>query len=121
MISAPGPVIGRVVATELLPASPHQFHFWTATNTAVGIGAIVRVDGPGRTAYGVVLDARAYSDLAAPLDDVVAVQHRQVDLVVCRVHDLDAILLERVREAPPRVCLLEVPHPHTLDRLVATT
>jgi hypothetical protein len=72
LISAPSPVIGRVVATELLPASPHQFHFWTATDTAVGIGAIVRVDGPGRTAYGVVLDARAYSDLAAPLDDVVA-------------------------------------------------
>lgn len=65
-------MIGRVVATELLPASPQQFHFWTAIDTAIGIGAIVRVDGAGRTAYGVVLDARAYSDLAAPLHDVLA-------------------------------------------------
>ena len=64
-------MIGRVLATELLPASPQQFHFWTAIDTAIGIGAIVRVDGADRTAYGVVLDARAYSDLAAPLHDVV--------------------------------------------------
>src|SRR5690606_4548574 len=35
--------IGRVVATELKPSTPHQFHFWTARESAVGIGAIVRV------------------------------------------------------------------------------
>jgi hypothetical protein len=72
---APGP-IGRVVATELKPATPHQFYFWTANDTTVGIGAIVRVEGPGtgdggRVVYGVVTDAVAYSDLATPLHDVV--------------------------------------------------
>ena len=37
--------IGRVVATEAKPATPHQFHFWTATDTSIGIGAIVKVLG----------------------------------------------------------------------------
>ncbi len=72
---APEP-IGRVVATELKPSTPHQFHFWTATETAIGIGAIVRVEGrgtgeEGRVVYGVVTDGFAYSDLATPLHDVV--------------------------------------------------
>ncbi len=72
---APEPV-GRVVATELKPATPHQFHFWTATETAIGIGAIVRVEGQGtgdggRVVFGVVTDGFAYSDLATPLHDVV--------------------------------------------------
>jgi hypothetical protein len=66
--------IGRVVATEFLPASPHQFHFWTAVETAIGIGAIVRVDGAGRTVYAVVVDAKAYSDLGTPLHDVIAAE-----------------------------------------------
>jgi DNA helicase HerA-like ATPase len=66
--------IGRVVATELLPASPHQFHFWTAVDTPIGIGAIVRVDGAGRTVYAVVVDAKAYSDLGTPLHDVIAAE-----------------------------------------------
>ncbi len=67
--------IGRVVATEALPAGPHQFHFWTATDTSIGIGAIVRVDGEsGRSVYAVVVDARAYSDLATPLHEVVAAE-----------------------------------------------
>lgn len=80
------PPIGRVVATELKPATPHQFHFWTATETSVGIGAIVRVDDGGkgtlkdnegeggRVVYGVVTDAFAYSDLATPLHDVVGAE-----------------------------------------------
>ena len=66
--------IGRVVATEQLPAGPHQFHFWTATQTAVGIGAIVRVAGADRTVYAVVTDGRAYSDLPTPLLEVVAAE-----------------------------------------------
>lgn len=66
--------VGRVVATELLPASPHQFHFWTATDTPVGIGAVVKVAGEARTVYGVVIDAKAYSDLDTPLNDVIAAE-----------------------------------------------
>src|SRR2546425_4625406 len=43
---------GRVVATELKPATPHQFHFWTANETPIGIGAIVRVEGGGKGEEG---------------------------------------------------------------------
>ena len=66
-------MIGRVVATELKPATPHQFHFWTAVETGMGIGAIVRVEGAGeggRVVYGVVTDGFAYSDLLTPLHEV---------------------------------------------------
>ncbi|HEU5358125.1 MAG TPA: hypothetical protein VFU45_03310 [Gemmatimonadales bacterium] len=64
-------IIGRVVATELKPSTPHQFYFWTARQSAVGIGAIVRVEGDGRVVWGVVTDAFAYSDLVTPLHDVI--------------------------------------------------
>jgi len=74
-------IVGRVVATELKPATPHQFHFWTANETSIGIGAIVKVEGSGvgdqvsgRVVYGVVTDAFAYSDLATPLHDVVGAE-----------------------------------------------
>jgi hypothetical protein len=65
------PILGRVVATELKPSTPHQFHFWTAPNAACGIGAIVRVDDAGRTIFGVVMEGFAYADLARPLDAVI--------------------------------------------------
>ncbi|HEV8266458.1 MAG TPA: hypothetical protein VGQ06_16035 [Gemmatimonadales bacterium] len=70
--ATPAPV-GRVVATELKPATPHQFHFWTANETSIGIGAIVRVEGAGRVVYGVVTDAFACSDPASPLHWTAAV------------------------------------------------
>jgi len=60
-----------VVATELKPSTPHQFHFWTARESPVGIGAIVRVDSPGRTVLGIVTDGYAYSDLLTPIHDVI--------------------------------------------------
>jgi DNA helicase HerA-like ATPase len=66
----PAPPIGRVVATELKPSTPHQFHFWTAQESPVGIGAIVRVEEGGRVVYGVVTDGFAYSDLVSPLHAV---------------------------------------------------
>ncbi len=67
--------IGRVVATEALPAGPHEFHFWTANDAALGIGAIVRVDGEAdRVVYAVVIDGRAYSDVASPMHDVMAAE-----------------------------------------------
>lgn len=80
MIARPDPVaIGRVVATELKPSTPHQFHFWTANETTIGIGAIVKVEGNGtgeggRVVYGVVTDGFAYSDLATPLHDVIGAE-----------------------------------------------
>ena len=64
------PPIGRVVATEQKPSTPHQFHFWTARESPIGIGAIVRVEEGGRVVYGVVTDGFAYSDLISPLHAV---------------------------------------------------
>jgi uncharacterized protein len=66
-MAAQSPPVGRVVATELKPSTPHQFHFWTAQESPIGIGAIVRVEQSGRTVYGVVTDGFAYSDVATPL------------------------------------------------------
>jgi uncharacterized protein len=68
--------LGRVVATERRPSTPHEFHFWTALDAAVGIGTLVRVDGGlpinGTTprVYGVVVEAYGYTDLQSPLHDV---------------------------------------------------
>ena len=36
--------IGRVIATERNPSTPHAFHFRASDDAAVGIGSIVRVD-----------------------------------------------------------------------------
>src|ERR671920_1728788 len=63
--------VGRVVATELKPSTPHQFHFWTAQQSPIGIGAIVRVEDNGRVVFGVVTDGFAYSDLVSPLHAVI--------------------------------------------------
>ena len=63
--------LGRVVATELKPSTPHQFHFWTARETPIGIGAIVRVEDAGRVVFGVVTDGFAYSDLVTPMHAVI--------------------------------------------------
>ena len=67
----PLPPVGRVVATELKPSTPHQFYFWTAQASPIGIGAIVRVEDTGRTVFGVVTDGFAYSDLVSPLQAVI--------------------------------------------------
>jgi uncharacterized protein len=70
-MSHPVPPLGRVVATELKPSTPHQFHFWTARDTPIGIGAIVRVEEGDRVVYGVVTDGFAYSDLVTPMHAVI--------------------------------------------------
>jgi hypothetical protein len=68
--------VGRVVATERKPNTPHEFHFWTAVDAPIGIGTIVRVDGPTPVGtviphvYGVVAEGFSYSDLQSPLHDV---------------------------------------------------
>jgi hypothetical protein len=70
-MSHPVPALGRVVATELKPSTPHQFHFWTARDTPIGIGAIVQVEEGDRVVYGVVTDGFAYSDLVTPMHAVI--------------------------------------------------
>ena len=62
--------VGRVVATEQRPSTPHQFYFWTARESPVGIGAIVRVGAAGRTVFGVVTDGFAWSDVQTPMQAV---------------------------------------------------
>ena len=72
-VSAP---LGRVVATEKKPNTPHEFHFWTAIDAPIGIGTIVRVEGTTPVeaviprVYGVVVEGFSYSDLQSPLHDV---------------------------------------------------
>lgn len=68
--------LGRVVATERKPNTPHEFHFWTSLDCPVGIGTIVRVDGThpvdGRIPhiYGIVVEGFSYTDLQSPMHDV---------------------------------------------------
>ncbi|MFL5483946.1 MAG: ATP-binding protein [Gemmatimonadaceae bacterium] len=68
--------LGRVVATERKPNTPHEFHFWTAIDSPVGIGTIVRVDGAQPIAaqiphiYGIVVEGFSYTDLQSPMHDV---------------------------------------------------
>jgi DNA helicase HerA-like ATPase len=72
-----GTLLGRVVATERNPNTPHQFHFWTAISSPVGIGTIVRVDGAQPLdgviphVYGVVVEGFSYTDVQSPLFDVI--------------------------------------------------
>jgi len=71
-----GNTLGRVVATERRPNTPHEFHFWTALDSPVGIGTIVKVtgrtpvNGQIPTVFGVVTEAFGYTDLVSPLHDV---------------------------------------------------
>ncbi|HSQ28659.1 MAG TPA: hypothetical protein VLN49_02350 [Gemmatimonadaceae bacterium] len=71
-----GGALGRVVATERKPNTPHEFHFWTALDSPVGIGTIVRVDGDQAVngqlprIYGIVVEGFSYTDLQTPLHDV---------------------------------------------------
>ena len=68
--------LGRVVATERRPNTPHEFHFWTALDANIGIGTIVRVDGTVAVnghvprIYGVVMEGQSWTDMLSPMDDV---------------------------------------------------
>ncbi|HUF26911.1 MAG TPA: hypothetical protein VMM18_08025 [Gemmatimonadaceae bacterium] len=72
---SPSP-LGRVVATERRPNTPHEFHFWTALDSPVGIGTVVRVEGTHPVEghipriYGIVVEGFSYTDLQSPLHDV---------------------------------------------------
>lgn len=77
--------LGRVVATERKPNTPHEFHFWTAIDSPVGIGTIVRVEGTIPVdaviprVYGVVVEGFSYSDLQSPLHDVMGYDGHPAD------------------------------------------
>lgn len=107
---APRP-IGRVVATEQRPNTPYQFHFWTALDSPVGIGTIVRVQGAATragvipTIYGVVVEGQSYTDVLSPLHDVlgndgVPDAHRQAPTERTEVRLYTASVLRHVPEEP---------------------
>ncbi len=68
--------LGRIVATERKPNTPHEFHFWTALDSPVGIGTVVRVEGAQAVngqiprVYGIVVEGFGYTDLQTPLHDL---------------------------------------------------
>jgi hypothetical protein len=68
--------LGRVVATERKPNTPHEFHFWTALDSPVGIGTIVRVEGAHPVngqlpeIYGIIVEGFSYTDLMTPIHDM---------------------------------------------------
>jgi DNA helicase HerA-like ATPase len=69
--------IGRVVGTEKKPNTPHEFHFWTAADSPVGIGTIVRVQVDATralTVYGIVVDGASYTDLQTALHDYIGLE-----------------------------------------------
>ena len=78
MRSSDMPALGRVVATERKPNTPHEFHFWTGLDSPVGIGTIVRIDGMMPVngiiprIYGTVIEGFSYTDLQTPLHDVLS-------------------------------------------------
>jgi hypothetical protein len=104
-------VLGRVVATERRPNTPHEFHFWTALDSPVGIGTIVRVDGrdPVNGAqphvYGVVTEGFSWTDLASPLHDVMGFDGSPTNETVHRTERAEirlytAAVLRHVPEEP---------------------
>ena len=69
--------IGRVVGTERKPNTPHEFHFWTAVSSPVGIGTLIKVqiDLPTpRIVYGIVTDGASYTDLQTALHDYIGAE-----------------------------------------------
>jgi hypothetical protein len=99
------PPVGRVVATELKPSTPHQFHFWTARESPIGIGAIVRVEEAARIVYGVVTDGFAYSDLITPMHAVIGADGDPVaagaePTVRAEIRLFSAAVLRQVPEEP---------------------
>lgn len=62
----PAARLGRIVATEAQPSTPHQFRFDADPGAVLGIGSIVRVDHRDRTTYGVVIDGAAWGDEREP-------------------------------------------------------
>ena len=69
--------IGRVVGTERKPNTPHEFHFWTATDSEVGIGTLVKVSVAAPralTVYGIVVDGASYTDLQTALYDYIGLE-----------------------------------------------
>ena len=74
--------IGRVIGTERKPNTPHEFHFWTAPDSPVGIGTLVKVrvsEPRERVVYGIVVDGASYTDLQTALHDYIGAEGEPED------------------------------------------
>jgi DNA helicase HerA-like ATPase len=74
--------IGRVVGTERKPNTPHEFHFWTGTDSPVGIGTLIKVqvvEPQERIVYGIVTDGAAFTDLQTALHDYIGAEGKPED------------------------------------------
>src|SRR5262245_23577823 len=74
--------IGRVIGTERKPNTPHEFHFWTAPDSPVGIGTLVKVrvaEPRERIVYGIVVDGASYTDLQTALHDYIGAEGEPED------------------------------------------
>ena len=99
------PTLGRVVATELKPSTPHQFHFWTTPHAPCGIGTIVRVGEGERSIFAVVTEGFAYADLARPLDAVIGAggdpdRHADAGAEPSEIRLWNAAVLRQIPEEP---------------------
>lgn len=63
--------VGRVVATEAKPSTAYSFSFWTADDSKVGIGTLVRVEKDDLNVYGVVVEGFGFTDLNSALHDYI--------------------------------------------------
>jgi len=91
--------VGRVVATDDTPATPHQFYFWSAGQSDIGVGSIVRVGDGSRTVYAVVEDASGYEGVPRSLEGAIAGDVRG-ELRVWRAAVLRQIPAEPVQPVP---------------------
>ena len=119
--------LGRVVATERKPNTPHEFHFWTALDSPVGIGTIVRVEGAHPVSgqipevYGIVVEGFSYTDLMTPLHDVMghdgspsAASLAATERAEIRLYTA-AVLRHSVRSKPIWNCLLTRNQPRAIS------
>src|SRR6202011_1359644 len=113
--------LGRVVATERRPNTPHEFHFWTALDSPVGIGTIVRVDarepanGVIPRVYGVVTEGFSWTDLATPLHDVMGFDGQPADSPIRQTERAEirlytAAVLRHIPEEPLQPVPMGVVH-----------
>jgi DNA helicase HerA-like ATPase len=98
--------LGRIVATERRPSTPHEFHFWTAVDAAVGIGTIVRAEGSTEIngavtrVYGVVVEGFGYSEGPWPVPAGADVARGSVSFAGTEIRLYTAHVLRHVPEEP---------------------
>ncbi len=95
--------IGQVVATERVPSTAYEFHFWGVEGANLGIGSIVKVESDSAIVYGIVVEAFAYNDVPGALADLLSregVPGRKAPTERPEVRLFRAAVLRRIPEEP---------------------